>query len=192
VRRAGRDNFGKESRPQGGGIGCAKARTSSGEGRGTLWTTTGAWDGANSAGHCAGAAELRWTQINYGRAELWQPEHESEFLTSRRRWGLARLLVPWTAGTASADHLRALAAKLERYRGWAWAKRGMGERAGAGGAQKGAEASGQATWPDFSACVRARVSGGCGQDGADRASPRRKGTTCGVNVQRRWRGGPAV
>jgi hypothetical protein len=88
VLRAGWDNFGKESRPQGGGIGHAKARTSSGEGRGTLWTTTGAWDGANLTGRRVGATELQRTQINYGRAELWQPEHESEFLTSRRRWGL--------------------------------------------------------------------------------------------------------
>jgi hypothetical protein len=36
----------------------------------------------------------------------------------------------------------------------------QGERAGAGGAQKGAGARGHATWPVFSACVHARVSGG--------------------------------
>jgi hypothetical protein len=41
-----------------------------------------------------------------------------------------------------------------------------------GRAQKGARARGQATWPVFSACVRAWVSGGCGEDGVDRAGPR--------------------
>jgi hypothetical protein len=57
--RAGRDDSGKESRPRGGGIGRAKARTSSSEGRGKLWTTTGARDGPNLAGHRAGAANWR-------------------------------------------------------------------------------------------------------------------------------------
>jgi hypothetical protein len=59
VHRAGRDNSGEESQPQGGGIGYTKARTSSDEGKGTLWTTTGAQDGANSAGHRAGAVNWR-------------------------------------------------------------------------------------------------------------------------------------
>jgi hypothetical protein len=60
----GRDDSGDESRPRGGGIGRAKARTSSGEGRGTLWTTAGTRDGANLVGRCAGAA------IWHGRAPV--------------------------------------------------------------------------------------------------------------------------
>jgi hypothetical protein len=59
VLRAGRDNFGEESRLRGGGIGCAKGRAISGEGRETLWTTTGAWDGAILAGHHVSAASWR-------------------------------------------------------------------------------------------------------------------------------------
>jgi hypothetical protein len=35
-----------------------------------------------------------------------------------------------------------------------------GKRVGVGGAQKGAGVLGQATWPVFSACVRAQVSDG--------------------------------
>jgi hypothetical protein len=50
----------------------------------------------------------------------------------------------------------------------------QGERAGAGGAQKGAGARGQATWPVFSACARTWVIGGCGEDGADKAGRRRR------------------
>jgi hypothetical protein len=44
------------------------------------------------------------------------------------------------------------------------------------GAQKGVRAYGQATWPDFSACVRARVSDDCREGGADRAGTQRRGT----------------
>jgi hypothetical protein len=57
-----------------------------------LWTTSEACDGTKSigcrAGIANGAAEVRRAQINYGRAELRQPEHESEFLTSG--WHLGR------------------------------------------------------------------------------------------------------
>jgi hypothetical protein len=59
VLRAGRGDFSEESWPRGGGIGHAKARASSGEGRGTLWTTTGAQDGTNLARHHVGAVSWR-------------------------------------------------------------------------------------------------------------------------------------
>jgi hypothetical protein len=42
---------------------------------------------------------------------------------------------------------------------------------GGGGAQKGAGARGQATWAISTANARTWVSGGCGEDGADRAGP---------------------
>jgi hypothetical protein len=54
--RAGRGNSGEESRPRGGAIGHAKARTSSSKGRGILCATTGARDGANLVGCRVGAA----------------------------------------------------------------------------------------------------------------------------------------
>jgi hypothetical protein len=59
VLRAGRGNSGEESRLLGGAIGCAKAQTSSGEGRETLWATTRARDRANLAGHHTGVASWR-------------------------------------------------------------------------------------------------------------------------------------
>jgi hypothetical protein len=43
----------------GRGIGRAKAQAISGKGRGTLWTTTRARDGANLAGRRVGAASWR-------------------------------------------------------------------------------------------------------------------------------------
>jgi hypothetical protein len=45
-------------------IECAKARASSGEGGGMLWTKAGAQDGVESTGHHVGAAELRQAQIS--------------------------------------------------------------------------------------------------------------------------------
>jgi hypothetical protein len=54
-------------------------------------------------------------------------------------------------------------------------KRGRGEKAGARGAQKGARECG-ARWPVFSAGVRAGVSGGYGEDMADRVGPWRRDT----------------
>jgi hypothetical protein len=59
VLRAGLDNAVEKPRPLGGGIRRAKARTSSSEGRGTLWTTTVARDRNKSAGRRAGAANWR-------------------------------------------------------------------------------------------------------------------------------------
>jgi hypothetical protein len=59
VLRAGRGDSGEETRPQGGGIGRAKARTSSSEVSGTLWTKARAQDGAESTGHRVGAANQR-------------------------------------------------------------------------------------------------------------------------------------
>jgi hypothetical protein len=56
---AGWGNSGEESRLRGWAIECAKARTSSSEGRGVLWANTGAQDGANLAGHRAGVASKR-------------------------------------------------------------------------------------------------------------------------------------
>jgi hypothetical protein len=67
---AGRDNSNEESRPRGGEIRRAKASTSSGEGRGMLWTKAGAWDGAESTDRRMGTAEIRRARISYGRAEL--------------------------------------------------------------------------------------------------------------------------
>jgi hypothetical protein len=52
-------NSGEESRPWGGGIGRAKARTSSGEVKGMLWTKARTRDEAKSTGHRVGVAELR-------------------------------------------------------------------------------------------------------------------------------------
>jgi hypothetical protein len=49
----------EESWPWGGGIGHAKAQTSSGEGRGMLWTTTEARDRASLVVHRAGAMNWR-------------------------------------------------------------------------------------------------------------------------------------
>jgi hypothetical protein len=64
----GRGNFDNESRSWAGGIECAKAWTSSGEGRGMLWTNAGAWDRVNLAGHRAGRGEPAW--MNSGEAKL--------------------------------------------------------------------------------------------------------------------------
>jgi hypothetical protein len=47
------------------------------------------------------------------------------------------------------------------------------------GCERGSKESwerGGATWLAFSTCVHARVSGGCGEYGAGRAGPWRKGT----------------
>jgi hypothetical protein len=75
-----------------------------------------------------GAVDFRRAQINYGRAELRQPEHGSEFLTSGRR---SRRL-----GAASG-------ALDDRHGGrWSPTSSSRGERVGSGGAQKGARASG--------------------------------------------------
>jgi hypothetical protein len=52
-------NSGEESRPWGGGIGRAKARTSSDEVKGTLWTKARTRDEAESTGHRVGPTELR-------------------------------------------------------------------------------------------------------------------------------------
>jgi hypothetical protein len=52
-------NSDDESRPRGGKIGCAKARTGSGEVKGTLWTKARARDGAESIDHRAGAVKRR-------------------------------------------------------------------------------------------------------------------------------------
>jgi hypothetical protein len=56
VLRTGRDDSDEESRSWGGGIGRAKARTSSGDGRGMLWTTIESRDGANLVGRHVGVA----------------------------------------------------------------------------------------------------------------------------------------
>ena len=66
--RAGQGNSSEESRPQGGEIGCAKARTSSGEGRGALWNNTGARCEAELASHRAGHDEP--ARMNSGEAKL--------------------------------------------------------------------------------------------------------------------------
>jgi hypothetical protein len=72
--RAGRGKSGNESRSRGGGIERAKAWTSSGEGRGMLWTNAGAWDMVNLAGHRAGRGEP--ARMNSGETKLaktmWQ------------------------------------------------------------------------------------------------------------------------
>jgi hypothetical protein len=66
--------------------------------------------------------------------------------------GLARYLMLWTAGTRmlySGEHWRRWQSMREGERG----RNEVGERAGAGRAQKGARACGQAMWSGFSACV---------------------------------------
>jgi hypothetical protein len=54
-------------------------------------------------------------------------------------------------------------------------KRGRGDRAGAGEAQKGARGHGGVTWLAFSVCVCTRVSDGCGEDRANKRGPRHRG-----------------
>jgi hypothetical protein len=58
-------------------------------------------------------------------------------------------------GTAGAGLRRGRVARAERERGRACAMWDGGASAGAGRAQKGARARGQATWMGISACVRA-------------------------------------
>jgi hypothetical protein len=52
-------NSGEESRSRGGGIGHAKAQTSSSEVRRMLWTKARAQDRSESTGHRAGATNQR-------------------------------------------------------------------------------------------------------------------------------------
>jgi hypothetical protein len=59
VIRAGRGYSDEQSRPRGEGIGCAEARTSSGEGGGTLRTKAWAQGEAESIGRRAGVANRR-------------------------------------------------------------------------------------------------------------------------------------
>jgi hypothetical protein len=70
--------------------------------------------------------------------------------------------------TAGALLRRARAEAIERERDLERVKCGRGGRAGVGGAEKGAGGHGGATGPDFSACICVRVSGSCGEDGANR------------------------
>jgi hypothetical protein len=65
VLRVGQGNSSEESWSRGGGIGRAKAQTSSGEVSGTLWTKARARDGAESTGHRVGAAN--WCDRTPGR-----------------------------------------------------------------------------------------------------------------------------
>jgi hypothetical protein len=55
--RVGRGYSSEESRARGGEIGCAKAQTSSDEGRGVVWANIGVRDGAGLASHHAGHGE---------------------------------------------------------------------------------------------------------------------------------------
>jgi hypothetical protein len=72
--RAYRGNSGEESRPRGGGIGHAKAWTSSSKGRRKLWSNAGARCEAELASHQAGCGEPVW--MNFGEAELAQIRRE--------------------------------------------------------------------------------------------------------------------
>jgi hypothetical protein len=65
---ANRGNSSDESRSRGGGIRCAKARISSNEGRGILWTNTGTQCEAELASHHVGCGEPAW--MNSGEAKL--------------------------------------------------------------------------------------------------------------------------
>jgi hypothetical protein len=55
----GSGNSGEQSRPLGGGIGCAKARTSSGEVKGMLWTKARARNRVELTGHRMGSVNQR-------------------------------------------------------------------------------------------------------------------------------------
>jgi hypothetical protein len=94
-----------------------------------------------------------------------------------------RLLAVWTAGTWA----RITGKHGQQRQRASMCKMRQGERTGVSGAKKGAGARGRATWAVFSACARTWVSDGCGEDGADKASPlrreRKKGH--GVNGSRR-------
>jgi hypothetical protein len=85
------------------------------------------------------------------------------------------------AGTVGALLQRALVTVVERERPRV-GKRRQGRENSCGQVLKGS----WGTWPAFSACVRARVSGGCGEDGADKRDPRHRGigTRRGETVQR--------
>jgi hypothetical protein len=109
-----------------------------------------------ASGRRAIVAELRQGRISHDKAELKETEHGSEFLTSGRRSGrlgaASNGLYGWhdgrrTPASASGEGRAQERVSLREMR--------QRERAGAGGAQKGARACGQATWPGFSACVRA-------------------------------------
>jgi hypothetical protein len=69
-----RGNSGGEFRTRGGAIGCDRARSSSNEDRGVLWANTGAWDGAELAGHRTGRGEL--ARPNSGEAKLAKVRRE--------------------------------------------------------------------------------------------------------------------
>jgi hypothetical protein len=68
VLQAGQGNSGEKSWPRGGGIGHAKARASSDEGRGTLWATIGAQDETNLAGGCGELALPSTGEAKLGKA----------------------------------------------------------------------------------------------------------------------------
>jgi hypothetical protein len=71
---AGRGNSGEESRPRGGVIGCDRARSSTDEGRGVLWSNSEAQDEAKLACHRAGRGEP--TRVNSSKAELAKVKRE--------------------------------------------------------------------------------------------------------------------
>jgi hypothetical protein len=93
VLRVGRGNSGEESRPRGGGIGHAKARTSSSEVGGTLWTKARAQNGAESTDHRVGATNRRsrtmasTKQLRQGRIE-GNRAREQVFTSGRCSGGL--------------------------------------------------------------------------------------------------------
>jgi hypothetical protein len=88
--RAGQCYFGEQSQPRGGGIGCAKAGTTSSKGRGTpreAWARVGLNRPNVVRVRQTREAELRRARIHYGKAKSVQSEHEERFLTSGRHSG---------------------------------------------------------------------------------------------------------
>jgi hypothetical protein len=61
--QVGQANSSEKSRPREGGIGCAKAQTSSGEGRGMLWINAGARGGGGGLTAVGGAAPAHGDEV---------------------------------------------------------------------------------------------------------------------------------
>jgi hypothetical protein len=91
VLRAGRGYSGEQSRPRGGGIGCAEAGTTSGEGWGTPRAEAQAWGKAKLAKRRAGAADWRGRAPASAKSprqgKIGQPKHGERFLTSEQLSG---------------------------------------------------------------------------------------------------------
>jgi hypothetical protein len=173
--RAGRGYSGEQSRSLRGGIGCAEANASSGEGRGTPRAKTRARGGAESTGHRAGTVNLR------GRASV----SVDSLRQGKIRVARAREKVPHL-GTVLGKARRGVwssewPARWARFSGelWWWRLSARETKSGRNEAREGQrvraglkrELGNVGRQCDrLSRCACARVSSGCREDGADRGS----------------------